>query len=70
MRNNILLNDFRPNSLVGSLYKIMAKLLTNRLRLVMRSVIFESQIAFVKDGQILHKILIANEIVDEALKKI
>ncbi|WJX63191.1 hypothetical protein P8452_48110 [Trifolium repens] len=62
------LNDFRPISLVGSLYKILAKVLANRLRLVMGSVISESQTAFVKDKQILDGILIANEVVDEARK--
>ncbi|KAK2440720.1 hypothetical protein QL285_012099 [Trifolium repens] len=65
------LNDFRPISLVGSLYKILAKLLANRLRMVIESVISETQTAFVKDRQILDGILIANEVVDEArrLKK-
>jgi hypothetical protein len=65
------LNDFRPISLVGSLYKILAKLLTNRLRMVIGSVISETQTAFVKDRQILECVLIANEVVDEArrLKK-
>jgi hypothetical protein len=62
------LNDFRPISLVGSLYKILAKVLANRLRLVVGSVISESQTAFVKDRQILDGILIANEVVDEARK--
>ncbi|PNX76321.1 cysteine-rich receptor-like protein kinase, partial [Trifolium pratense] len=38
----------------------------NRLRLVIGSVISESQTAFVKDRQILDGILIANEVVDEA----
>ncbi|GAU35285.1 hypothetical protein TSUD_274870 [Trifolium subterraneum] len=60
------LNEFRPISLVGSLYKILAKVLLNRLRLVMGSVISESQTAFVRDRQILYGILIANEVVDEA----
>ncbi|GAU41596.1 hypothetical protein TSUD_196650 [Trifolium subterraneum] len=55
------LNDFRPISLVGSLYKILAKVLANRLRLVMGSVISESHTAFVRDRQILDGILIANE---------
>ncbi|GAU48973.1 hypothetical protein TSUD_245640 [Trifolium subterraneum] len=60
------LNDFRPISLVGSLYKILAKVLANRLPLVMDNVISESQTAFVWDRQILDGILIANEVVDEA----
>ncbi|GAU30969.1 hypothetical protein TSUD_63800 [Trifolium subterraneum] len=47
------LNDFRPISLVSSLYKILAKVLANRLRLVIGSVISESQTAFVKERQIL-----------------
>jgi len=38
------LNDFRPNSLVGRLYKVLAKLLANRLRRVIESVISESQL--------------------------
>ncbi|GAU12613.1 hypothetical protein TSUD_132230 [Trifolium subterraneum] len=62
------LNDFRPISLVGCLYKILAKVLANRLRLVIGSVISESQTAFVKERQILDGILIANEVVDEARK--
>ncbi|GAU42656.1 hypothetical protein TSUD_398610 [Trifolium subterraneum] len=62
------LNDFRPISLVGSLYKILAKVLANRLRLVIGSVISEAQTSFVKDKQILDGILIANEVVDEARK--
>ncbi|MCH79282.1 cysteine-rich receptor-like protein kinase [Trifolium medium] len=62
------LNDFRPISLVGSLYKILAKVLANRLRAVIGNVISEAQTAFVKDRQILDGILIANEVVDEARK--
>jgi hypothetical protein len=62
------LTDFRPISLVGSLYKILAKVLANRLRMVIGSVISESQTTFVKDRQILDGILIANEVVDEARK--
>ncbi|MCI81232.1 cysteine-rich receptor-like protein kinase, partial [Trifolium medium] len=53
-------------SLQGSLYKILAKVLANRLRLVVGSVIYEAQTTFVKDGQILDGILIVNEVVDEA----
>ncbi|MCH95507.1 LINE-1 reverse transcriptase like, partial [Trifolium medium] len=62
------LNDFRPISLVGSIYKILAKVLANRLQMVIGSVISEVQSAFIKDRQILDGILIANEVVDEARK--
>jgi len=62
------LNDFRPIALVGSLYKILSKVLANRLRMVIGRVISETQTAFVKDIQILDGILIANEAVDEARK--
>jgi len=62
------LNDFCPISLVGNLYKILAKLLANRLHMVIDSVILETQSAFVKNRQILDGILIANEAVDEAHK--
>ena len=42
------LKDFRPISLVGSLYKLLAKVLANRIKKVMRKVILESQNAFVE----------------------
>jgi len=60
------LNDFCPISLVGSMYKILAKVLANRLRSVIGSVISDSQSALIKGRQILDGILVANEIVDEA----
>jgi len=62
------LNEFRPISLVGCLYKILSKVLSNRLRMVIGKVISDTQSAFVKDRQILDGILIANEVVDEARK--
>jgi hypothetical protein len=60
------LNDLCPISLVGSLYKILATILANKLWLVIGSVIFESQTTFVRDREILNGILIANEVMDEA----
>jgi hypothetical protein len=62
------LNDFRPISLVGCMYKVLAKVLVNRLRCVLSSVISDSQSAFVKGKQILDGILIANAAVDEAMR--
>jgi len=48
------------------MYKVLAKVLANRLREVLGSVISKSQSTFVKGKQILDGILIANEAVDEA----
>ena len=62
------LNDFRPISLVGSLYNILAKVLANKLKMVIGTVVSDTQTAFVKNRQILDGILIANEVVDEARK--
>ena len=62
------LKDFRPISLVGSLYKLLAKVLANRIKKVMGKVISEPQNAFVEGRQILDAVLIANEAVDSRLK--
>jgi len=48
------------------MYKILAKVLANRLRSIIGSVISDSQSAFVKGRQILNGILVANEMVDNA----
>ena len=61
--------DFRPISLVGSIYKVISKLLANRLRRVITGIISKSQNAFVLDKQILNFILIANECLVSRLKE-
>ena len=65
-KNNDVSNirDFRPISLVGSVYKILSKVLANRLRVVLDQLISETQNSFVGGRQILDSVLIANECVD------
>nr|GEW67416.1 hypothetical protein [Tanacetum cinerariifolium] len=53
----------RPISLIGSLYKVIAKVLTNRLVTVLDDIVDEIQYAFVTDRQILDGPFILNEVV-------
>ena len=63
------LKDFRPISLVNSLYKLISKVLANRLKKVMSCLVNKAQISFVEGRQILDASLIANEIIDSMVKE-
>lgn len=68
-KNIVKPSDFRPISHIGCIYKVIEKVLENRLKKVFGKIISETQSTFLFDRQILHGILIAKEIMDEARRK-
>jgi len=62
------LKEFRPISLLGCLYKLIAKVLAGRLSLVMNSIISTFQSAFLKGRHLVDEVLVVNEVVDLAKK--
>ena len=63
------INEYKPISLVGCIYKILAKVLANRLRDVMDEVIGPNQFSFIKGRQMLDCSLVANEVIDDIKRK-
>ncbi|XP_077233342.1 uncharacterized protein LOC143875615 [Tasmannia lanceolata] len=62
-------SDFRQISLVGSLYKVLAKVLADHIKVVLPSIISVSQSAFLSNRQILDCSLTTNEAIDYYRRK-
>nr|GEY93480.1 putative RNA-directed DNA polymerase, eukaryota, reverse transcriptase zinc-binding domain protein [Tanacetum cinerariifolium] len=62
--NPLFIKDYRPISLIGLHYKIVAKIISNRLSKVVDSIISPEQSAFISGQQILDGPLILSEIID------
>ncbi|GJR98417.1 hypothetical protein Tco_0270591 [Tanacetum coccineum] len=55
-------NDYRPISLIGSVYKVVTKIMATRLAMVIESIVSDTQSAFVAKRQILDGPFILNEV--------
>ncbi|KAK1259512.1 hypothetical protein QJS04_geneDACA005411 [Acorus gramineus] len=55
------LDQFRPISLCGTVYKLITKILASRLQLVVPSLVSLNQTSFVKGRKLSHGILLAHE---------
>ncbi|GKB07069.1 hypothetical protein Tco_0835302, partial [Tanacetum coccineum] len=64
-----MVKDFRPISLIGSLYKIIAKILARRLVYVLGDLVNETLSAFIADRQILDGPFILNEAIQWCFSK-
>ncbi|XP_071700091.1 uncharacterized protein [Rutidosis leptorrhynchoides] len=59
--NPVSLIEYRPISLIRSFYKIITKLLSNRIKKVVPNLVGFEQSAFIKGRNILDGVLVANE---------
>lgn len=62
--NPVDLCDHRPINLLGCWYKLLVKILANRLRCILPFIISPFQAAFVQDRQILDGVLIVDDLID------
>nr|GEX72659.1 RNA-directed DNA polymerase, eukaryota [Tanacetum cinerariifolium] len=63
------INDYRPISLIGSVYKVVTKILANRLAVVIADIVFDTQSAFIAERQILDGPFILNEVLHWCKRK-
>ena len=63
------LENYRPISLCNFIYKIISKLLADRLQNVIHKIISPNQAAFIKGRSIHHNILLANDLVKDLHSK-
>uniref|UniRef100_A0A2N9H9T4 Reverse transcriptase domain-containing protein n=1 Tax=Fagus sylvatica TaxID=28930 RepID=A0A2N9H9T4_FAGSY len=68
--NALNIRDYRPINLIGSMYKLLSKVLANRFRVVLDGSISNSQNSFVGGCQMLDFVLLANECLDCHIKSV
>lgn len=63
------MSDIRPISLCNILYKIISKVLANRLKPILPKIISKEQSAFVEDRSILDNVLLASKVIHHMRSK-
>ncbi|GKV40120.1 hypothetical protein SLEP1_g47788 [Rubroshorea leprosula] len=58
-----MIEEYRSISLIGVTYKVVTKLLANRLQLVMPAIIGDHQLAFAEGRQLMEAVVMTNEII-------
>lgn len=64
-----VMKDYRPISCCNVLYKVISKILANRLKLILPKFISPNQSAFVKDRLLMENLLLATEIIKDYHKQ-
>ena len=61
--NPATFEDFKPISLCNTMYKIISKVMANRLKIVMGSIISEEQSGFLPGRSLFEGVVVAHEVV-------
>ena len=62
-KNAVLVSDFRPISCCNTVYKVISKLLANRLKQILPSVISNTQSAFIPGRLLVENVLMGTELI-------
>ncbi|XP_013589064.1 PREDICTED: uncharacterized protein LOC106297349 [Brassica oleracea var. oleracea] len=63
------MRDYRPTACCNVLYKVVSKILANRLKLLLLRIITENQSAFIKGRLLMENVLLASELVKDYHKE-
>ena len=64
------MNDYRPIACCNVLYKVVSKVIANRLKRILPRVVTENQSAFIKGRLLMENVLLASELVKDYHKEV